>query len=917
VTKELAPRLDPQSIEPARYRKWAEGGYFHVPASAVLEDGREPYVIVIPPPNVTAALHMGHGLNNTVQDVLIRWRRMQGRASLWVPGTDHAGIATQNVVERLLAKEGLHRDDLGREKFVERVWDFVHETGGTILKQLEAIGCSCDWERTRFTLDEDLQRAVREVFVSLYEKGLIYRGEYIINWCPRCLTALSNEEAEGEETEGTLWDLRYPLVDGAGERAAEAASKGATGVGELDDGRWYITVSTTRPETMLGDTGVAVHPGDERYEGLIGVEVELPLTGRTIPIVGDDHVDPDFGSGMVKVTPAHDPNDFEIGQRAGLQAIDVMTPDARMGDAVPETFRGMDRSEARKAVLAALAEQGLRGGESKHTHSVPHCYRCHTVVEPRLSEQWFVKMKPLAEPALEASRNGTVTFTPGHWKKVYEHWMENIRDWCISRQLWWGHRIPVWYCPDGHVIAAREDPTECPECGATALEQDPDVLDTWFSSQLWPFSVFGWPKETEDLKAFYPGHVLSTAPEILFFWVARMIMMGYEFMGEAPFRNVYLHATVRDKYGRKMSKSLGNGIDPLQVVHELGADAMRFTIISQAAVGTDINLDHENVEAAFASGRNFANKIWNAGRFALMSLGDAPVKPVRDIADGLELEDIWIISRLQGAAAAATEDLERFRLHEVCDGLYHFFWGDVCDWYLELVKSRLSAEADPGSREAARSTLVTVLDHALRLLHPVIPFVTAELWARLPVPEGTEWAEDIIVAPWPEAEQAFVSPEAEALMAGLQELIVEVRRLRKEYGVPEGKRITIHVTGGEALLSTVKEKLAAFEQLARVDRIETGAGAGVGAHAVLADGAELFIPLAGVIDVERERTRLSDEITRLDSLLAGTRKKLENERFVSRAPAEVVQKERDRTLQLEEQGAKLREKLAGLEAGGS
>jgi len=918
VTQELAPRLDPQSIEPARYKSWVDGGYFHVPASAVLEEGRDPYVIVIPPPNVTAALHMGHGLNNTVQDVFIRWRRMQGRAVLWVPGTDHAGIATQNVVERELAKEGCHRVDLGRERFVERVWSFVHETGGTILKQLEAIGSSCDWERTRFTLDDDLQVAVREVFVSLYEKGLIYRGEYIINWCPRCLTALSNEEAEGEETEGSLWHLRYPLPASAAAAAEAAARAGAEAVGRLDDGRWYITVSTTRPETMLGDTGVAVHPGDERYAGLMGVEVELPLTGRTIPIVADPLVDPAFGSGMVKVTPAHDANDFEIGQRAGLAVIDVMTPDAHMGDAAPEPFRGLERFAAREAVLVALAEQGLRGGESKHTHSVPHCYRCHTVVEPRLSEQWFVKMKPLAEPALRASRDGTITFMPRHWKGVYEHWMENIRDWCISRQLWWGHRIPVWYCAAGHVIAARQDPTECPECGGTDMEQDPDVLDTWFSSQLWPFSVFGWPKETDDLKAFYPGHTMVTAPEIIFFWVARMIMMGYEFQGEPPFREVYLTGTVRDMKGRKMSKSLGNGIDPLEVVRAYGADAMRYTIISQCAIGTDINLDHENLEAAFSSGRNFANKIWNAGRFALMSLGDAPVSRVRDVAEHLELEDIWIISRLQRAAAGATEGLERYRLHEVADGLYHFFWGDICDWYLELVKSRLSADADPESREAARSTLVTVLDHALRLLHPIVPFVTAELWERLPAAAGVERAADIIVAPWPQPEEAFISEEAEQLMAGLQELVVEVRRLRKEYGIAEGKRVAIHVTGGDAaFMSVVREKAAAFEQLARVARIETTAGVGVGAHAVLNSGADLFLPLADVIDVEREHERLSDEITRLDQLLAGTRKKLENESFVARAPAEVVQKERDRTIQLEEQGSKLREKLAGLEAGGT
>jgi valyl-tRNA synthetase len=914
VTIDLPPRLDPRAIEPWRYQRWLDGGFFHVPASAVLDDGREPYVIVIPPPNVTAALHMGHGLNNTVQDVLIRWRRMQGRATLWVPGTDHAGIATQNVVERLLAAEGTSRHDLGREQFVERVWEFVRETGGTILKQLEAIDSSCDWSRTRFTLDEDLQRAVREVFVSLYENGLIYRGEYIINWCPRCLTALSNEEAEAEETEGKLWHLRYPLPESAAEAARAAASAGAKSIGRLEDGRWYLTVSTTRPETMLGDTGVAVHPGDERYAGLVGADVELPLTGRTIPVVADDLVDPEFGSGMVKVTPAHDPNDFEIAQRTGLPPIDVMTPDARMSDAAPESFRGLDRFEARKAVLAALREQGLLAGEEAHTHSVPRCYRCHTVVEPRLSEQWFVKMKPLAEPALQASLDGTVTFTPPHWKKVYEHWMENIRDWCISRQLWWGHRIPVWYCENGHTIAAREDPTECPECGSGALEQDPDVLDTWFSSQLWPFSVFGWPRETDDLRAFYPGNTLVTAPEILFFWVARMIMMGYEFRGAAPFTQVYLTGTVRDIKGRKMSKSLGNGIDPLDVVRAYGADAMRYTVISQCAIGTDIHLDHEDVEGAFANGRNFANKIWNAGRFALMSLGDAAVRPLDEVSSGLDLEDRWILSRLQRVSGEATENLERFRLHEVAEGLYHFFWGEICDWYLELVKSRLGSETDAASREAARTTLVLVLDRALRLLHPIVPFVTAELWARLPWPEGSARPEDLIIAPWPEPDVTLVDEAAERAMAGLQELIVEVRRLRKEYGVPEGQRIGIHVTGGaDAFLGVVRERAAAFEQLARVDRVSTEHANGVGAHAVLANGAELFVPLEGVIDLERERARLREELRRLEGHAGGTRRKLDNEAFVAKAPAEVVQKERDRLAQLEEQRAKLRDKLAGLE----
>ncbi|MGE0161213.1 MAG: valine--tRNA ligase [Gemmatimonadales bacterium] len=919
MTEELAPRLDPRAIEPDRYRGWMEGGYFHVPASAVLDEGRDPYVIVIPPPNVTAALHMGHGLNDTVQDVLIRWRRMQGRATLWVPGTDHAGIATQNVVERRLAAEGCTREDLGREEFVRRVWAFVTETGGTILEQLKAIGCSCDWSRTRFTFDEDLQRAVREVFVSLYEKELIYRGKYIINWCPRCTTALSNEEAEGEETAGTLWHIRYPLSDSASGAAADAARREGAAVGQLADGRWYVTVSTTRPETMLGDTGVAVHPEDERYRGLVGAEVQLPLTRRLIPIVADAAVDPAFGSGFVKVTPAHDPNDFEIAQRTGLPPIDVMTPDGKMSADAGAPFAGLDRFDARKAVIAELAAQGLLAKEEPHTHSVPHCYRCHTVVEPRLSEQWFVKMKPLAEPALAASRDGTITFTPRHWQKIYEHWMENIRDWCISRQLWWGHRIPVWYCACGEVIAAREDPTECPKCGGTELRQDPDVLDTWFSSQLWPFSVFGWPRETEDLKAFYPGNTLVTAPEIIFFWVARMIMMGYAFRGEPPFTEVYIHGTVRDMKGRKMSKSLGNGIDPLDVVRAYGADAMRYTIVSQCAVGTDIALDNENVEAAFANGRNFANKIWNAGRFALMSLGDAPVRSLDEVEPDLELEDRWILSRLQKASAHATEALERFRLHEYAEGVYHFFWGDLCDWYLELVKSRLGKSAESeASREAARSTLVTVLDRALRLLHPVVPFVSAELWARLPRVGSEPRADDLIVAAWPQPDPRWTSDDVEARMAAFQELIVEVRRLRKEYGIPEGGRIAIHVWHTESngspdgFPALVREQAPALEQLARVNRVETEAGHGVGAHAVLKNGAELFVPLAGVIDVERERSRLREEIAKLEGLHAGTSKKLDNAAFVSRAPADVVQKERDRLAQLEEQRTKLGVKLAAL-----
>ncbi|MFC1660877.1 valine--tRNA ligase [Gemmatimonadota bacterium] len=917
MAAELAPRLDPKAIESRLYATWLERGDFHLSPSSVEMEGRDPFVIVIPPPNVTAVLHMGHGLNNTIQDVLIRWRRMQGRASLWVPGTDHAGIATQNVVERLLAEEGRTREDLGREAFVERTWEFVRETGGTILDQLKAIGCSCDWDRTRFTLDPGLSQAVREVFVRLYERGLIYRGEYIINWCPRCHTALSNEEAEGDEVDGLLYHLCYPLAPELEEAAASANAAGAEALGQLTDGRWFLTVSTTRPETMLGDTAVAVNPADERYRGLVGGEVDLPLTGRRIPIISDDFVDREFGTGMVKVTPAHDPNDFEMAQRSDIELLDVMTPEARMGENAPEAFQGMDRFEARKAVVSALKKEDLFAGEDAHVHSVPRCYRCQTVVEPRLSEQWFVRMKPLAEPALEASRDGTVTFVPERWKKVYEHWMENIRDWCISRQLWWGHRIPVWYCQDcGEALVARDDPTECGACGSADLEQDPDVLDTWFSSWLWPFSVFGWPEKTEDLKAFYPGHVLSTAPEILFFWVARMIMAGYEFMGEAPFSTVYLHATVRDTDGRKMSKSLGNGIDPLEVVDRFGADALRFTVISAAAVGTDIYLNPHDLEASFASGRNFANKVWNAGRFTLMSMGDEPVRPLDEVESHLELADRWILSRLSRTAEDLTRELEKFRLHDVAETAYHFFWGEVADWYLELVKPRLRADSSPESREAARSTLVHLFDGILRLLHPLIPFVTEELWQKLPWPEGRDRPGALIEAPWPEGDPARIDPDAEERMRSLQELITQIRRLRKEYGVPEGAEVPVVLSGAPLDFGgTLETEISAVQLLARVGTLTLDGGRleGAGAHAVLINGTELFLPLEGVIDLDRERARLEGEIDRLTSQLAGAESKLENQGFLEKAPEEVVSKEREKAASLGEQLTKLRAKLKSIQ----
>ncbi|MBW3552454.1 MAG: valine--tRNA ligase [Gemmatimonadetes bacterium] len=909
MTEPLSKTYDPRAIEGPLYAEWESKGYFGASADAVLEEGRDPYVIVIPPPNVTAVLHMGHGLNNTLQDLLIRWRRMKGREALWVPGSDHAGIATQNVVERQLAAEGLTRQELGRDAFVERVWAFVERTGGTIFEQLKAIGCSFDMSRNHFTLDEDLSAAVREVFVRLYEKGLIYRGNYIINWCPRCLTALSNEEAEGEETTGKLYRLRYPFHE----------HHDADHLPELADGRRYVVVATTRPETMLGDVAVAVNPKDERYAHMIGRLVELPLTGRTIPIIEDDWADPEFGSGAVKVTPAHDPNDFEIGRRHGLPEINVMNPDGTMSDAVPEPFRGIDRFKARQLVVEAFEARDLLDGIEEHTHTLPRCYRCDTIVEPRLSDQWFVKMKPLAAPALQASRNGDVRFTPERWQKVYEHWMENIRDWCISRQLWWGHRIPVWYCEaDGcrETIVAREDPTECPSCGGSDLRQDPDVLDTWFSSWLWPLSTLGWPDETKDLAAFYPTHALSTAPEILFFWVARMIMAGLEFRGEVPFRDVLLHATVRDHHGRKMSKSLGNGIDPLEVVERFGADALRYTAVAGAAIGTDIYLNYENLEEAFAPGRNFANKLWNAGRFALMNLGEEPVPTVDAVGGDLELADRWILSRLNRTTQRVDAALEGFRVHEAAEAIHGFFWGEVADWYLELIKGRLKGDAGDASREAAKATLVAALDGVFRLLHPIMPFVTDTLWRRLPWPEGVERAESLMVARWPETDPARDDAAAEAAMGALQELISAIRALRSEYDVPAKAEIPVelaHVPPAlESALAVEESSLRRLAGVATIARSDGGGAQKGGAHVLLQSGAELFVPLAELIDLDRERTRLSEELERLEGLLDGAERRLANEQFTSRAPAEVVEREREKASNLRDQGERLSRKLAAL-----
>jgi valyl-tRNA synthetase len=881
MTEPLAPQYNPSSIESELYRWWTEHGLFspdsHAPGSG------QPYVIMMPPPNVTAVLHMGHGLNNTVQDVLIRFERMRGRRALWVPGTDHAGIATQNVVERELAQEGLTRFDLGRDAFVERVWAHVRETGAAILEQLKAIGSSADWSRTYFTLDDGLSRAVRETFVRLYEEGLVYRGHYIINWCPRCLTALSNEEVEKEEVDGHLWHLRYPLADGSGQ----------------------VTVATTRPETMLGDTAVAVHPDDERYRGLIGRDIRLPLVDRLIPIVADEAVDPAFGSGAVKVTPAHDPADFDIGRRHSLPSIDVMTPEARISLAAPDRFQGLDRYEARRQVVAELQAAGLLDRVETHQHAVGHCYRCNTVIEPRLSDQWFVRMEPLARPALAAYRDGTLRFVPERRGDDYSSWLEGIRDWCISRQLWWGHRIPVWYCESpgcGQTSVSRTDINACPGCGGP-VRQDEDVLDTWFSSWLVPFSSLGWPARTPDLATYYPGHTMVSAPEILFFWVARMIMSGLHFMGRVPYTDIYLHGTVRDTQHRKMSKSLGNGIDPLEVVEKYGADALRYSLISGMSVGTDVILDPNDLEASFAAGRNFANKLWNAGRFILSNL-PGPTRPLAGSHPGvigrdeLTLADRWMLARCDATVVEATEAYERFRLNEAAAAVYRFIWSDLADWYIEQAKPRLYGD-QPGG-DVARAVVAQTFDVALRLLHPVMPFITEALWRRFP---GRSVTASISVAPWPKPDARADDPAAIRDFGVVQELVGAIRAIRAEYGIPPGQAVRAAVSGeSPATVSALEQERGTITRLAKMSQLTLGESRErVGGHAVLSDGTAVFVPLGEAIDVGRECGRLSSEVDRLARLVQSQEQKLGNQQFVSRAPTEVVERERQKLTTWKEQ----------------
>ncbi len=868
--KQLAKTYEPGEVEDRIYRFWLEGGYFH----AEVNPEKKPYTIVIPPPNITGQLHMGHALDNTLQDILIRWRRMQGYEALWMPGTDHASIATEAKIVEAMAREGLKKEDIGREEFLKRAWAWKDTYGSRIVEQLKKLGSSCDWERERFTLDEGCSKAVREVFVRLYEKGLIYRGERIINWCPHCHTSISDAEVEFEEKDAAFYHLRYPLADGSG----------------------YLELATTRPETMLGDTAVAVHPDDERYAAYVGKNVILPLVNKEIPVVADAYVEMDFGTGVVKITPAHDPNDFEVGLRHNLPVVTVTDESGIMNEQAGK-YRGMTIMDCRRAVVKDLEEQGVLVKVEPMKHNVGTCYRCGTVIEPRVSIQWFVRMKPLAGPAIEAVKAGETRFVPERFDKVYYHWMENIRDWCISRQLWWGHRIPAWYCGDcGEVVVGREDPSVCPKCGGARLHQDEDTLDTWFSSALWPFSTLGWPDRTPELEYFYPTDTLVTGYDIIFFWVARMIFSGVEQMGRAPFHTVFIHGLVRDAKGRKMSKSLGNGIDPLEVIGRYGADALRFTLATGNSPGNDMRFTDEKVEAS----RNFANKLWNAARFILMNIGDSEVAP--GLPAELRLEDKWIVSRFNTLAGAVTENLEKFELGIAVQKLYDFIWDNFCDWYIELCKSRLQG----GEADAARRVLVWVMTGMLKLLHPFMPFITEEIWQTLPH-EGTA----LMVSAWPAYDGALSFPAEEKEMERLMDAIRAIRNRRAEMNVPPSKKAQVYVETGFA--DTFTRGAAFIERLASASEVTVGERFGLdGAVSIVTADATIKIPMDELVDKAAERARLTRERETVRKQLDGALARLSNESFTSKAPANVVETARENAARLQEKLALLEQSLAAL-----
>ena len=853
MQKELEKVYNPSAVEDRTYDFWLKGNYFH----AEVDQNKKPYTIVIPPPNITGQLHMGHALDETLQDILIRWKRMQGYSALWLPGTDHASIATEAKIVEAMRQEGITKEDIGRDKFLERAWAWKEKFGGRIIEQLKKLGTSCDWERERFTLDEGCSKAVREVFVRLYEKGLIYRGERIINWCPHCLTSISDAEVEYAEKDGSFWHLRYPLADGSG----------------------YLELATTRPETLLGDTAVAVHPDDERYKHLVGKNVILPLCDREIPIVADTYVEMDFGTGVVKITPAHDPNDFEVGLRNNLPVINVMTDDAHINE-LGGKYEGMDRYEARKAIVKDLEEGGYLVKVEPMKHNVGSCYRCSTIVEPRISKQWFVKMKPLAKPAIDVVKNGEIKLIPGRFEKTYFNWMENIKDWCISRQLWWGHRIPAWYCDNcGETIVSRTDVEKCPKCNSN-VSMDEDTLDTWFSSALWPFSTLGWPENTKDLEYFYPTNTLVTGYDIIFFWVSRMIFSGLEYTGKAPFNTVLFHGIVRDAQGRKMSKSLGNGIDPLLEIEKYGADALRFTLATGNTPGNDMRYSAERVEAS----RNFANKLWNAARFVLMNLKEN--EPLPYIPEKLELEDKWVLSKFNRLVKEVTENLDKFEIGLAVSKLYDFIWDVYCDWYIELTKVRLNSD-DEEKAKTARTVLVYVLSNTLKLLHPFMPFITEEVWQALP-----HDGESIMISAWPTVNENLEFSNEEAEFEKVMDVIKAVRNRRAEMNVPSSKKAKLYIS--TSAKDTFNSCAVFMTRLASASEVEVSDDIDVeGAVRVITTDAVVQIPMNELVDFTKELERLNKELEAALKDRDFFSAKLNNESFVSKAPQKVVESQRE------------------------
>ena len=872
MAKELDKQYSHQNVEDRTYKFWCDHKYFH----AEVNPDKKPYTIVIPPPNITGQLHMGHALDETLQDILIRWRRMEGYETLWLPGTDHASIATEAKIVEAMRKEGITKEEIGREKFLERAWEWKAQYGGRIVEQLKKLGSSCDWDRERFTLDEGCSKAVREVFCKLYDKGLIYRGERIINWCPHCLTSISDAEVEYEDQAGHFWHLRYPFKDGSG----------------------YLELATTRPETLLGDTAVAVNPNDERYKGMVGKTLILPIVHREIPVIADDYVDIEFGTGVVKITPAHDPNDFEVGLRHNLEVINVLTPDAKIVDDYPK-YAGMDRYEARKAIVEDLQAEGALVEIEDYSHNVGTCYRCGTTVEPRVSKQWFVKMEPLAKPAVEVVRNGEVKFVPERFDKTYFHWMENIKDWCISRQLWWGHRIPAYYCDDcGEVMVSAQEVHTCSKCGSNHVHQDPDTLDTWFSSALWPFSTLGYPDDTKELEYFYPTDTLVTGYDIIFFWVARMIFSGVEHMGQVPFHTVLIHGLVRDAQGRKMSKSLGNGIDPLLVIDQYGADALRFTLATGNAPGNDMRFSDEKVKAS----RNFANKLWNAARFVLMYLGNDYSYP--GLPKDLAIEDKWILSKVNTLAKEVTDNLERFELGIAVAKLYDFIWDVFCDWYIEITKIRL--QSGEGA-DTAKAVLVYVLTDILKLLHPFMPFITEEIYQA--IPHDTE---SIMISKWPEYDPTLSFADEEAQMEKIMDAIRAIRNRRAEMNIPPSKKSKVYVETAFADVFAVGSEF--IKRLAYASDVEIADAFGDLGNTVtiVTNDAKIYIPLGDLVDFEAEAKRLQKELAAAEEKLAFINKKLDNPGFVNKAPEKVVQQNRDEAAKLTEKIANLRSSLENL-----